>query len=544
MPGLLALPVASRQASAVTAEKIGKLPRSPQATLPGTLLPMTGRAGKMNEILQHELSAPEVAESSCNTSRGLDIKALIPQNIDAEVSKRYDFGERELGFGGFGKVFLATDRESKDRLVAIKKVVMLSSEMREVFQQEVLIMKQLDHPNICRIFESYDQGRFVYLVMEYCEGGDLLSYLQKREALDERQAACIIQQVASALRHAHCHGICHRDLKPENVCLSSVDLQHPQVKVIDWGLGCHFRRSRMKSAVGSSAYAAPEILQLRHGGSYTSACDLWGLGAVACVLLSGQPPVCSSSRESGSLASLSEPVWSSVSREGRRFVQSLLQNDPEQRPSIKTLLDHPWLNMQSYEHCASLAVAKQVLANLRRFSNLSDFLSLCSASLAHQLTISPLDSMYRVFQELDDNGDGVLELREVRDGFEKILGVDSPELEDIDGMFSKLDLDGSGAIDYTEFCAACLEKRMCGQVEALWGAFKAFDVYDSDGRISEDEIAFVLADAGRGNWSLETCKRLAHEAVERFDRDGNGLIDFEEWTQMMNEHVVDDCPVK
>jgi len=494
---------------------------SPARNLPGTLLPLTGQGTPV---------APECEKPEATSSPpSFDLTALIPDHVDEDIFARYDFDEQELGTGGYGRVYLAKDRKMADRVVAVKKAVMLDGDMREGFQQEVRIMKELDHPNICRVYESYDHGRHVYLVMEYCAGGDLFDHILRQDGLSEAQAAEILRQVASALKHAHDKGVAHRDLKPENVCFCSEDVHDLRVKVIDWGLGFYFKLFRMSAAVGSGNYAAPEV-QRPGGCVYTSSCDLWSLGAMACVLLSGEPP-----RASGEEIDFlpSGAVWDSISPDARSLVASLLRRQPSERPSAEEVLNHVWLKTHGAK--LSLGSNTEVLANLRRFSNTSTFLSLCAASVAQQLSRHGLKELEEVFRQLDANADGILELHEVKAGFQQIFGKGSAPLEEIEEMFVRLDIDGSGAIDYTEFLAAGMGNRVNNEVEALWAAFKAFDVHESDGNLTEAEIAHVLFEAGGAArvWSFEKCEELAREVVQQFDRDGNGSLDFDEWVEMM-----------
>merc|ERR1719162_2540258 len=114
------------------------------------------------------------------------------------------------------------------------------------------------------------------------------------------------------------------------------------------------------------------------------------------------------------------------------------------------------------------AIGKQVLSNMKQFSTTSQFFSLCVASVARQLDHKSLRDVHKVFSELDTNGDGVLELQEVKAGFEKMFGKNSEQLKDVEAMFSRLDLDGSGKIDYTEFCAAGIGERMSTEEDVLW----------------------------------------------------------------------------
>lgn len=400
------------------------------------------------------------------------------------------------------------------------------------------MMKSLDHPNICKLLETYDEGRYVYLVMERCEGGELFARIMEHGFIDEHTTADIVRQVASALKLAHSKNIAHRDLKPENICFCSADPADNHVKVIDWGVGRSYGGLvRMKSSVGTLSYAAPEVLQAEKKGCYTSACDLWSLGVVAYVMLCGKPPFWGSSGEQlKSMVAESFPMaggtWKGVSDDAKQVLRGLFKCDPKQRLSIDDILTHPWLQTSSM--CTDPAVAHEVLTNLRHFSQTTQFFSVCAASVARQLDHRSLRDVHRVFRDMDTNRDGVLQLQEVKAGFEKIFGKGSEHLKEVEEVFARLDIDGSGAIDYTEFCAAGIGMRLSEEEPALWAAFKVFDVHDDDGRVTKNEVKEVLANANLGEaWSKNTLDEITDDLFAKFDIDGDGALDFEEWRGLM-----------
>jgi len=236
-----------------------------------------------------------------------------------------------------------------------------------------------------------------------------------------------------------------------------------------------------------------------------------------------------------------DKLWQSYSEQAKDFIRGLLKADSQQRNTIDQVFAHPW--MQSDSQHADGCVAKQVLSNMRNFSHSNPVFSICAASVAKQLDYRSLQDLQNVFSDMDTNGDGVLELREVRTGFEKIFGGSSEVLKDIEEMFKRLDLDGSGRIDYTEFCAAGLgvggptsDLNDGISEEALRAAFKAFDVNDDNGRISREEIMRVLASVDVGQvWSKEVCEAVAEEIFEKFDADKDGSLDFDEWMRLMRD---------
>lgn len=490
-----------------------------------------------------DLPSPPTASPDCRASevrRNFSANAFVPQRVNAEISRRYNIQPQEIGQGGFGKVYCAEDREVPGRRVAIKRVAAVDEERKSAFQREAHIMKDLDHPHICRLWETYEQGRTMWFVMELCEGGELFERVIESNGLAEHSASEIVKQVASALRHAHNKGIAHRDLKPENCCFVSADETDNQVKVIDWGVGFYFGRAVMRSGVGSIMYTAPEILDRRgKPNGYTHACDLWSLGVMTYVMLCGKPPFWGSptqqmTRMMKEQYPLSDKTWASASDESKDFIRGLLRVDDKVRFSIGQVLDHPWL--RSSPRVVDPVISQQVLANLRTFKHVSTFFSICAASVARQLDHRQLQTVRTVFSEMDTNGDGVLQLDEMRHGFEKVYGKDSEILQEIEDLFLQLDLDGSGAIDYTEFCAAALDEAVGTQESALRAAFKAFDVVDDDGRLTREEVEKVLATAGASKaWSPDVCTEVTNEIFERFDENGDGTLDFTEWLALIAE---------
>lgn len=476
--------------------------------------------------------------NSTNSAKNhFDLSAFMPERINVEISKRYDIDAREIGSGGYGKVFVAKDREMKNRRVAIKKVIVFDEDKKKAFKREVLIMKQLDHPNICKLLETYEQGRFMFFVMEYCEGREVFDRIMEHGMIAETTTSDIIRQCASALKHAHSKRIAHRDMKPENICFCNNDVNDNHVKVIDWGLGFYFGQARMISSVGSLTYAAPEVLESRDVDGYTPACDLWSLGVVAYVMLCGKPPFWGNYQEQVKRMKkeafpMSDSTWQSISSDAKDFIRATLKNDPKDRMQLNKALAHPWLDNPARTNDPKLNM--EILSNLKQFSNTSQFFSLCVASVARQLDHRSLRDVHRVFCEMDTDGDGVLSLKEVYAGFEKIYGKGSEQLRDVEAMFNHLDLDGSGTIDYTEFCAAGIGERASTEEDVLWAAFKAFDVEDDDGKISRDEIKRVLLRTGVDQcWTDELCETLSDELFKRYDRNGDGTIDFNEWLQLM-----------
>mmetsp|Transcript_33763 Transcript_33763/g.96848 ORF Transcript_33763/g.96848 Transcript_33763/m.96848 type:complete len:585 (+) Transcript_33763:75-1829(+) len=398
------------------------------------------------------------------------------------IEQRYHVNARSSGAGGFGQVYIAEDKHVRGRRVAIKKIMLTNASNRKSFYQEAATLKQLDHPNICRILESYDNGRSGHVVLELCQGGDVFDRLADTGAFSEEVAADVLRQTLGALKYSHANGIAHRDVKPENICYSSRDRADGHVKLIDWGTAFAFREGKMRSSVGSVAYAAPEM----YNGSatdYNELCDMWSLGVTAYVLLSGSPPFWGE-RDKQLEAMRSEKIpmtnaaWSKISPEAGNFVRGLMRADPELRLTAEAALAHPWLSARRAQEPEGHAEARQVFESMRKFDASSTALSKFAVQVARHLDHKSAHTLRQVFERLDPDGNGEIRPADLRRGFAQVFGEGSDEYKHADSIFVHVDLDGSGAVSFTEFCAVALGGEICAKDETLQAAFHDFTADD------------------------------------------------------------------
>jgi len=458
------------------------------------------------------------------TRRTATIRKLVPERRGAKAAleQRYRVSAQELGKGGYGTVFVAEDREVPGRRVAVKKILATGASKRRAFDHEVDLMKQLDHPSIGRILETYANGRVLCFVMEHCSGGDVFDRVASRGPLDEATAADVMRQVASALHHAHALGIAHRDIKPENVCFCSANRADTSVKVIDWGAGFRFREGSMRNSVGSFAYAAPEMRYAATG--YTEACDMWSLGVMIYVVLCGMPPFWGTYENqiknmNAEHYPLSDARWQKVSDDAKDLIRKLIRAKPEQRLTAEQALAHPWLVAARSKKEIPDSISRQVFGNLRLFATSSSpCLATFAGAVVKQLDHRSLQDLRSVFDSLDVNGAGAISFDALRKGFEAAFEAGSAELQDLPAVFAALDPDSSGAVGYTEFLAAALGEGACAKDEALLAAFKDFDVNDE----VRQELSHVIASSAsegksqpEGGLTLEDWLRRVREPHRR-----------------------------
>ena len=250
-----------------------------------------------------------------------------------------------MGRGHFGTVKRAESKDPHDTTgYAIKSIMKSMIEMRiDLLERELELLVTVNHPNIIKFYEVYEDSQYIHLVMELCTGGELFDQLISKGRYTEAEAAKIMYSLLNAVSHLHSLGIVHRDLKPENIMLSTSDDQ-AEIKIIDFGLAKKFLQegTGQNTILGSSYYVAPEVLN----NSYGLSCDIWSCGVILFMLLSGKAPFDGNSdmtiydqiRKTN--YSTSGPEWTKISEEAKGFVKLLLNPDHKNRITAKEALEN------------------------------------------------------------------------------------------------------------------------------------------------------------------------------------------------------------
>ena len=211
-----------------------------------------------------------------------------------------------LGEGATSSVRVVSRRRADGSLgkkFALKHIDLstLNPKMLESMRTEVNIMRHIDHPNIVKLHEVYEDKKELYMILDLCDGGDLFTRIHQRKRFSEREASKLVAQMLAAIMYCHSKGIAHRDLKLENFVFKDRDGPGKNTLVlIDFGLSQRYKTKKknveeskdqlkqsgsMSRIVGSAYYIAPEVVK----GAYSNACDLWSIGVLTfmvCFLLS------------------------------------------------------------------------------------------------------------------------------------------------------------------------------------------------------------------------------------------------------------------
>ncbi len=474
--------------------------------------------------LYETIEDPQEEKVEMEESKGFNKEVFISQS-SGKMEDKYEI-VKELGSGAFARC-LEVKSKTTGNLYACKEIKKKNMSDVEGFKNELNILIKLDHPNIIKLYEVYENDEFFYLIMELCLGGELfdriISNIENGKPFTEEEGAIIFRQMMSAINYCHKNNIVHRDLKPENLLCLDKSPNSP-IKVIDFGMSkiCD-PNDIMFEKVGTSYYIAPEVLD----GMYDEKCDIWSAGVILYILLCGYPCFNGETDEQiykeikKKKFDFPSPEWDVISDNAKNLIKKMLTDAPE-RISAEEVLKDPWV-----VKCAPSAnIRASLLINeiqLKNYAASSKMRKAVLTYIASRLTQNEINELNKNFQNIDDNNDGKLTLEEIKTVVSKKKNFN---LEQIEEIFKSIDTDGSGCIEYTEFISACMDKSLYLNKEKLKEAFNLFDV-DHNGKISNEEIAKVLG--------MNKKSREISAIIKKYDKNKDGEIDFDEFFEMMKD---------
>lgn len=412
-----------------------------------------------------------------------------------------------LGSGISGLVRLVTHKATgvKYAVKCLDLGLVDTAEGLAQLREEIFIMCQLDHPNIVRLEEVYESHSEIYLVQELCLGGELFDRLDEQPDYHYTEAECarLVKEMLCAVRYLHSKGIIHRDLKLENFLFSST-AQDSELKMIDFGLSKHFRYGEVQhDAVGTPYTVAPEVIR----GSYDERCDIWAIGVISFLLLSGEPPFggCGGPEplmtvRSNILACKYEfepaEVWDLVSPGARDFIRSLLVLDPQNRPTAQEAQNLPWLKewADRARSEGDNILNPNVVKALVNFKEFSDMRKLLCEVLSFTLLPDQIKDLRKEFEKMDTDGSGEISLSALKEVLVTNAGAGSLGAlteEEVEDIFNAMRVKKSETtIHWHEFIAAGLSQCQVDDRNLRL----AFDRLDSDhkGYVTLDDIMDLM----------------------------------------------------
>ncbi|CAG9327719.1 unnamed protein product [Blepharisma stoltei] len=411
-------------------------------------------------------------------------------NQEISIHKAYKFG-KIIGAGNFGVVREAfpTDSLIKVAIKAISKG-MKGFDIKKA-SREVAILKSIDHPNIIRFNEAYEDDRNIFIVSEHCQGGHLWKKMITQRKLTEIEAQIYINQMLLAINYLHLHKIVHRDIKPENFLFVSPD--HNELKLIDFGFAKKYNKfSSMRKCLGTSYYMAPEVLK----GNYNQKCDEWGIGVIMYTMLCGELPFYSKDLHTafeqikkGAFCTTSEN-WDQISLEGKDLIGKLLSVNPSKRISAKKALNHPWFRTMTN---SDPLVDGSLISSFQEYCKSSVFHKEILNMMIKYMTFSEIREINQLFLNFDKEKKGEISIK----SFTRFLqsSLTSISIDTIKNLLKEIDTDKDGIINYTEFLAAAVSSIHQFTQDEIWFIFDQFDS-ERKGFITPNDIRRTLQRSG------------------------------------------------
>ena len=451
-----------------------------------------------------------------------------------------------IGKGGFGRVYKVRHKLSNQyRAMKIIQCKSSSEQHTLAINKEINILKNLDHPNIIKVYEFYSSEKYVYIINELCTGGELFDKIVDVKHFSESVACNIMRQILSAIAYCHEKGVIHRDLKPENILIESSEEKNKDffnIKVIDFGTCEILKKKKLTEQIGTSFYIAPEVLK----NGYNEKCDLWSCGVILYILLCGSPPFYGKNEKEifkkildGNFT-FRHKIWNKISTEAKNLVLKLLQVNPTKRISAQEALDDVWFQKNfsinnPLENNQNSNSYKLFIKNITEFCAEQKLQQATLAFLVHNFAPKEeLDELKKIFFAFDKNGDGKLSKEEFVKGLTNnntnlntILKSDSS----IEGLLKNIDSDNNGYIGFEEFLIASINKEKILTEKNLKLAFNVFD-RDKSGGISQNELKYIL-----GEHNVNAKEHLWQKMIEQIDLNQDGQISYEEFHKMMMDVI-------
>ena len=418
-----------------------------------------------------------------------------------------------LGEGNYGivkKVCLIKNPEVIRAIKIIPEENIVKGEGESLID-EIEILKNLEHPNIMKVYESYVYDNHFYIVSEMCDQGHLLSKMEKLEKMDQIVVKFLMEQIFNAVAYLHSKNILHGDIKLENILLYTTsnrggrrftyinqdfnknksltedinknygkknfssksknyikDMMNYEIKLIDFGCSKYFvkknKKKKLSGIIGTSIYCSPEIID----NLYDEKSDEWACGVLMYILLCGQPPFIGDYEEEifekikACEYDFSHPAFKKVSKNCKDLIKKLLEPKKQQRIKASDALKHPFFT-ESFDPNSAMTENKD-LTMLKQFINpiryASKFHEAVIAFLsANFLTVDEENNLRTLFRYMDKDGKNAITKEQMKQCLKEInIKISDEELQSV---FESVDDNGSGYIEYQEFLRnACDIKQL------------------------------------------------------------------------------------
>jgi len=449
----------------------------------------------------------------------------VPKENNLQKVMPFFMKQRTLGQGASSEVTHVIRK--RDDVEFAMKIMKRDDKWNPIlFKQEYDLLTVLKHDNILGYRTCYMDPVNFYFCTELCKGGELFDKIKEMKKFSETQAASYLATIISAIGHCHSMNIVHRDLKPENIVFRTKEQK--QLVIIDFGDAKIVKEDAVyEDFVGTAFYLAPECVRNRTGEELKKS-DMWTIGVIAYVLLTGRPPFFG--RDNREIlkkiiaAKVVFPKRSNLSNSAKDFILKLIKKNPATRMSAAEALDHPWLKGEA----GTEDLGKDLIDSLSNYASVSKLKKVLVRLLANQMSESDKKALKFQFDSMDTDGDGMINCEELGAYLEK-QGYDSRSaIRTATNIIAQLDQDGDGQISRAEWQDARLSTKF--QEESIIRAqFQRIDK-NGDGYITHDELATLFG----GQLGTDLIKQM----IAEIDLNNDGKISYEEFVKAMKEGCI------
>ena len=439
--------------------------------------------------------------------------------------------EAIIGKGNFGVIVPAKDKlTGQIRAVKIisKEELLKKDPSLGILENEFNIMLTLDHPNVVRLYEAYQDPKYVYLVIEHMKGKNLFeTLLNENFQMTETNIRDIFFQIIKGLQYLHKNGIVHRDIKPENIMF--VNQNSNKIKIIDFGVSKYFyshshenKQVTLRTQTGSLYFMAPEIMD----GKYDYYCDIWSAGVVLYSLLTGIPPFWDMDPQKvlKKIKNIQYDFNHEIFKKISPLVVDLIKRmlvPRDGRLTTDQILEHKWmkieLNNKTFTNTAAMLKKFYVGKTLSKI-----ILKIITANSSETDNIK----LGELFVKIDDDGDGLISREALIEGIQYYYEIYDKELFD----FILKEYASGQNITYNSFLTAMNScQNYSNFEERVEKAFYMIDV-KKDGKITSEDIknAFEKLDV----YKIEEAKDW-DDLVEENDKEKKGYLTMEDFKKIM-----------
>ena len=533
-------------------------------------------------------------------------KYPLPQNVLNIPIKRnsliverssspYEFYEvlETIGSGGFAevkKVCLKTNSETIRAMKIIPREYILKNINDSNFLEEIFILKNLDHPNIMKLYEFYLDNENIYIISEYFDQGNLLNKIEKLGNMNQIVVKFIMSQVFNAIAYLHSKGVLHGDIKLENIMLYTTghkskhrfteinkkidahkslqrdlnnyynidydelqsqidsqiimnDIANYEIKLIDFGCSKLFskkRRKKISGIIGTSLYCSPEVVN----NLYDEKCDEWSCGVLMYILLTGKAPFPGETEEEifekikKCKYNLNSPLFADVNENCKDLIRKLLEPNIHKRIKACDALKHPFF-LEEFDTKRVLMENKD-LSILENLYNVKPSKSKFHEAITAFLCVNYINKdeekrLRKIFRYIDKDGKNSLSAKNIEQCLkENGYLVTNDKLNEI---MKNCDSDSNGTIEYQEFLSGVCNKEVLYNNNNLKSAFDCID-RGTKGFITAKDIEYFIF---KGKFITD---QMLIDYLDQFGMKIGDVLYFKDFIYLINSKEEDESDVE